>query len=196
MCAYAHINVCIYKYVHIFYRYVFLYITMQAAQSIQCYLCICNSALSTVLGNQFGRSTLCGGSFLMKMILPGLNIPSSLVVLCLWLNHHEISPFYVNISVGVIVWVLCRQPCWWDFMDVKFSDISRNYKLTANFLLNWLLKSLGSLIHRGRSVLYEYHSELGTAGSLVLYIFPGCGSVLVSIYFKEMFIWWLGNTCI
>lgn len=77
-----------------------------------------------------------------KIISLILNIPYLPGVLCVGLYPHGLSPAHVGISTVVLVLLLFRQACWWDFMGVTL-DITRRHGLTADFLI-WLLHSFYS----------------------------------------------------
>lgn len=56
------------------------------------------------------------------------------VILCLGLSLHGL----VSVSVGIIVHLMFRQSCCWDFMGVG-CDFSRRHNFTANSPFLWLL---------------------------------------------------------
>lgn len=58
------------------------------------------------------------------MCIPGEDYFShsfAVLVLCLWVKPCELYPFYISMSVCIILFqVMFRQPCCWEFMGVAF----------------------------------------------------------------------------
>ena len=61
------------------------------------------------------------GSFLRKTISSAFSISLLPIVSCLGLRFHKLFPFHINMSVGVLIQVLFRQPCLLHFLDVASS---------------------------------------------------------------------------
>lgn len=61
------------------------------------------------------------------------------IVLCLEFRLHELSLFHISLSIGILLLkLLFREPCWWDFYVCSFTNICRRNNLTANSLPFWL----------------------------------------------------------
>lgn len=61
------------------------------------------------------------------------------VALCLEFRAHDLSILHISMSVGILLLkLLFRQPCWWDFYGCSFTNICRRHNLAANSLTLWL----------------------------------------------------------
>lgn len=125
------------------------------------------------------------------------------IVLYLRIRLHEVSPFHINISFGVLVQVLLRQPCWWDLKGItSLTLLNIIWQQTSWFFL-WFLKLswpfFGDVPPSSRfrnwvvnhSVVPDHHT------SFLLCILLGCGCqwyVMLCIYCKKKFLW--GVRCI
>lgn len=59
------------------------------------------------------------GSFLEKTVSPTPSISYLSVLLCVGLRLCGVSSIHLGTSLGIVlVWLMFRQTCWWDFMDV------------------------------------------------------------------------------